>query len=401
MASSTGSLLEQLRHLFIKDGKPAIPGNVGEGRLVATICRRLMEDCGPVAYSELDGWDGREDPRAKTHGLEQKLAWLGVWEGAWALAQLHYDQHLKTEAATGARVHKGHPLCNLALLGQALGSHALTRHYALLSSAGDIYWKHKDQNLELGGLGPTVVERYESAGTHEEWRHQVGCYLGKWELSEPVYLEAVLAAGWFQEAGRADHVLKTTGDKPFDAAAVVGRGGKPFTEVLLDLVEPPLDQCSSQVTGTRFEAAAGLLLSATPGFEVREARKESDEQVDLVVRYAPDPLSRLVLDAGPGLVECKSSKDPVTSEELRNFGAKCLFHRVSFGILVALAGVTGGGGAPKEPTAAELVRRRFQLDGLTLLVLTIDDLRGKWKELRGLQDPLGADLDKLVFGPVG
>ena len=49
---------------------------------------------------------------------------------------------------------------------------------------------------------------------------------------------------------------------------------------------------------------------------------------------------------------------------------------------------------------AELVRRRAQVDGLTLLVLDISQLRGKARELRGLQDELAADYDHLVFGPI-
>jgi hypothetical protein len=110
------------------------------------------------------------------------------------------------------------------------------------------------------------------------------------------------------------------------------------------------------------------------------------------------------LEAGCGLVECKSSAGKVGASELRDFGAKCLFHRVKFGILIARAGITGGTVNPhrlfKQPQNAELTRRRFQIDGLTLLVLDISQIRGKSRDLRGLLDDLRADYRQLVFGPV-
>src|SRR5262249_41722725 len=111
-------------------------------------------------------------------------------------------------------------------------------------------------------------------------------------------------------------------------------------------------------------------------------------------------LSRLGLEPGAGLVECKSSVDRVTVSELRDFGAKCLFHRVRFGILVARAGTTGFDDKFSSAQDAELVRRRFQVDAVTVLVLDITALRDKSRTLRGLQDDLSADYNHLVFGPV-
>jgi len=71
---------------------------------------------------------------------------------------------------------------------------------------------------------------------------------------------------------------------------------------------------------------------------------------------------------------------------------------------VARAGITGGrlnsDELFKEPQNAELTRRRFQVDGLTILVLDISQLRGRSRELRGLLDELRADYRHLVFGPV-
>jgi hypothetical protein len=208
---------------------------------------------------------------------------------------------------------------------------------------------------------------------------------------QPVYVESALVGRWFTDA----YLNRITA-----IATLEGRGGRPFVEVLLDAVENPPNGTPDAVTGTRFEAAAGLLLSSTPGFEVDSARKRADEQIDLVVCHTPEPLAQIGLEAGLGLVECKSSKDPVTAGELRDFGAKCLFHRVRFGILVARAGTTRGASTFANEQHAELIRRRFQLDGLTLLVLTMAQLRDKCRTLRGVSSGLAADYKKLVFGPV-
>jgi hypothetical protein len=73
---------------------------------------------------------------------------------------------------------------------------------------------------------------------------------------------------------------------------------------------------------------------------------------------------------------------------------------VSFGILVARAGLKDGGARFKNEIGAELARRRFLSDGLTLLVLDIDQLRCQDRELRGLHDGLFNDYQRLVFGQI-
>ena len=76
-----------------------------------------------------------------------------------------------------------------------------------------------------------------------------------------------------------------------------------------------------------------------------------------MVVYTPERWTQLGLEPGCGLVECKSSSGKVDVADLRDFGAKCVFHRVRFGILVARAGITGGKVNPddlfKEPQNAE------------------------------------------------
>jgi len=388
MAEQTNALSE-IQALFGHAGGDTVPGNIGQSRTVVSTCNKIMAATEPALFDYFMAWDTRNDQLTPL-AVELSLASVGQWEGAWALAQLHYDQLLKQEVKTQSRLHKGHPLCNLAILAREMGSPALTRTYAMFSSAGDLYWSHNEPSLLEGGYGRTMLEQFESYSALRRWRDSVTHTLTSISQAQPRYLEPLVVGRWFTDA-YFKHV--------FELSDVKEGGGQPFIEVLLDAVGDP-NGATSTKTGTRLEAAAGLALSITPGFEVDSARKTTDEQIDLVVRYTPDRLSTLGLDPGFGLVECKSSKDPVSVSELRDFGAKCLFHRVHFGILVARAGTTGSESLFKEPQNAELVRRRFQTDGLTILVLNERQLRGKARELRGLQDELNSDHRLLVFGPV-
>ena len=93
-----------------------------------------MNDADPSLYDYFLAWDLQEGRQPLL--IEGHLLKVGQWEGAWALAQLHYDQLLKQEFKTKTRLHKGHPLCNLAIIARDIGSPALSRHYAMLSSAG-------------------------------------------------------------------------------------------------------------------------------------------------------------------------------------------------------------------------------------------------------------------------
>lgn len=392
--STTTELLTQFQTLFGQKGGDVYPGNVGVSRTAQGVCHEIVKLPDPILYDYFDAWNAHPEEARKPHNVAFWLLRNGQWEGAWALAQLHYDQVLKQEVKIKSRLHKGHPLCNLAIVAREIGSPTLTRHYALLSSAGDIYWKHKEPQLQHGGYAPTMLEQFESHRQQQAWREKVGANLATHSTDTPLYLESFLAARWFSDT-YSQHFQ--------NLAEVANHEAKPFVEVLLDAVENP-GTVSTTTTGARFEAAAGLLVSATPGFELDSARRATDEQVDLVVVYTPERLAQLGLEPGSGLVECKASSGKVNVSELRDFGAKCLFHRVRFGILVARAGITGGDVAAsdlfKEPQNAELTRRRFQVDGLTILVLDISQLRGRSRELRGLLDELRTDYRQLVFGPV-
>lgn len=348
-----------------------------------------MAEPAPVLFDYYTDWDARTD-NEQLLNVARYFASIGMIEAAWNMLQLHADQTQKKEAATEKRLHKGHPICGLAILGQVLQSNALVRHHAQLSSAGDIYWEHRDAHLRSGGLAPTLMERFESDVQHNDWRAKVRAKNVTIPTDEPRYLEPFLLMRWFGAA---------YWDLFLNAGRVVGRQGMPFPDVLLEMVKDP----QSNQRGKLFEAAAALLFSATPGFEVRSARKTSngDEQIDFVVRYEHDPLTVLPLAPGPGLVECKSSGETISVNELRDFGCKCQFHHVNFGILVAKANITGSNANIfSDPQYSELVRRRFLAAGLTILVLDLSHLRDRARQMRCLQEPLAQDHDFLVFGPI-
>jgi hypothetical protein len=380
-------ILARFRSFFGQRGGDQVPGNTGPARQLVHLCRDALATSDPVLFDYYTDWDTRGGTTPTPLTVAQSLMLSGQWEAAWDVGQLHFDQTQKKEAQDSQRRHKGHPLCGLSILGQVVGSNALVRHYARLSSVGDVYWTHQDPSLQHGGLGSTILEAYESIENHDRWRDTVRGRLGAIPTNEPRYLEAFLLMRWFGAA---------YWDLFISHSVITGRPGQPFADVLLDLVETP----GTGQAGKLFEAAAALLFSSTPGFEVRSARRTTDEQIDLVVQYERDRLTILPLPEGPGLVECKSSDDPVRASELRDFGSKCLFHRVKFGILVARANITRGRSIFANDQFAELARRRFLMDGVTILVIDIDNLRWRARHLRGLQEPLAADHDRLTFGPV-
>lgn len=362
-------------------------GHCKESPNIVTRCRAAMDSVAEELFDYFEAWDQSIDYN-KPYVVEQVLAANGRWEAAWSIARLHADQVVKRELTTGKRVgHKGHPLCNVALMGRTIGASAVVRHFGQLSSAGDLY----RPGLAAHGVGPLLLEPHESRRSHEGWRKYVRTQIEQHDVTKPLYLEAYLAARWFRGTYR-DSIAAL-------APKTVG-GPVSFVELQLDEVANWKDTQNTTGQGTLFEAAAGLLLSATPGFTVYPCRWNKDDQIDLVVRYEPDGIAPACLPLGYGLVECKAEKSAVDSATLRDFGAKCQFHRVNFGILVARSGIKGTGPKFKNPVGAELARRRFLSDGLTLLVLDMEDLHCQDRELRGLHDALFNDYQRLVFGQI-
>lgn len=347
--------------------------------IIVRRCVAAMKSKSADLFDYFERWD-ESDPNFKPHDIERLLALNGRWEAAWSLARLHVDQIVKRELATGKRVAaKGHALCNVALVGHAIGASSLVRHYGQLSSAGDIY------DCDRDGPAPVLLEPHESRRSHEDWRNYVRGQIGN-DRTKPRYLEAYVAARWFRGKHR---------DAIAALAPMLTNGQVSFVDLLLDGACGP----KNKTKGTFFEAAAGLLLSATPGFTVYPCRWNRDDQIDLVVRYHPDTIAPACLPSGYGLVECKAEINRIDAPTIRDFGAKCQFHRVGLGILVTMRGITKGTNR-SDPVGAELVRRRFLNDGLTLLVLDMDAIRNRDCELRGLHDELMNDYQRLVFGQI-
>lgn len=392
MQDDPASLEAAFRSTFgLGTGSPAIPGNVGESRDLFALLRGILKQTGEAVLNDLENWSHP----IRLVDVERCLVHMGQLEAAWALAHLEHDQRLKREARSSMiAAGKGGALCSLALVAERMGSHSLTRHFAELATAGDVYSEVQQSELAKGGLAATILGRYESYDSIERWRSTVREKLTMLRVGQgeatPFHVEALLPQRWFDQ--RADQVL--------ELAKVAA--GVPFPDLLLDAVVADQFKKKPKVQGTLLEAAVGLLLGRTPGFRVHSSRRTSDEETDLVVSYSrSDPLSWLELPVGPGLVECKSGIGKIRSSVLREFGARCLFHQVGFGILVARTGITGAGPARlAEPSAGELVRRRLLLEGVTVLVLDVAAIHGRATDLRGLQEPLIQDHERLVFGPL-
>ena len=135
-------LKNEFRELFGDHGGDLEPGNVERSHATLSVCQRLMGVDVPILFDYFAEWDTRQDKDRTPFAIEQALVRLGQWEGAWALAQLHRDQLLKMEAKEGVRLHKGHPLCNLALAGQAIGS-------STLRSLARISWTFEARNCTI------------------------------------------------------------------------------------------------------------------------------------------------------------------------------------------------------------------------------------------------------------
>lgn len=284
----------------------------------------------------------------------------------------------------------------MALIGRELGSSSLQRHYATLSSIGDLDFSAENntigepmQWLNDGGFGPTLVEQFESFDEHAQFRKVVELQMKTFK-SNRLHLEAFLAARWFEGKHR---------DSVLDCAPLNDRE----TSFIDKLLAKASNSGVTAKQGTLFEAAAGLVLSTTPGFTIDSAREETDSQIDLVFRFQPDKLFPFELPTSFGLVECKHHEKNVGAKDIRDFGAKCLFNSVKIGVLVAKKGLTGGKNATldqSEITHAKLARRRWLQQGVTLLTVSEEDLKVAQFNLRGLGDALYRDWKQLVIGQV-
>lgn len=373
-------LLSEARDVLGSEDEPARYLLVHEANRLLQIVERALKCEEPCLHSYFEERQ-KHCPLLDT-GLE--MARSGWHDAAHKLLYLRYDQILKEERSSQERLHKGAVLCNLAILQQVIGSSSGVHHYASLAVIGDVLWEPFHPDLRDGGLASQLLAQFESRTEIEKWREALReQYNADEGVKKPAYVEAGLTTRWFSET-RANHIL--------NLRRIRQQGPVHFSDLLLHRA---LDESlTSDERGLFFEAAVGLILSATPGFDVRHAFTEPDEQVDLLVHYKSEPDALLQLPDGYGLVECRARREPVGAPDLRDFGAKCFVHGVRYGIIAAGSGITGKG----KYTAAQLTRRKFFNQGIVLLVVGQDELQKSPLVRRGLASALRDDYERLAFG---
>lgn len=139
--------------------------------------------------------------------------------------------------------------------------------------------------------------------------------------------------------------------------------------------------------GAAFETLSAYVFNSLEGVEVRHRDARMDaEEIDLVLWNAQlEPVLRTWDDVI--LVECKNWSSAIGAPVLDAFISKLRRRMRKTGILVAAHGVTGQfiDGTGNEIGAAAIQRSALQ-DGIRVIVITIDDLRGitAVEELRNL-----------------
>lgn len=139
-------------------------------------------------------------------------------------------------------------------------------------------------------------------------------------------------------------------------------------ERIKDLQRP--DFQATTLKGGVLEKVAEQILSIVPGFEVLKNKRTSTGEIDRVIRNKSNhPLLRAL--GTHILVECKSSKYPVSKKEVVDFIDKIKSHRCICGILVTLSGVSGR----KDRDALGKIREAFVRSGVILMTFTLEDLK--------------------------
>jgi hypothetical protein len=376
--------------LTIRDvNAPAHAGNV---TLIPEIAALAFDQEKPV---ELDWFLRREQGDPRTYGETLRLAHLH--ETSWALAQLFYDQTLKHSAATPRRMNLAHPAFGVAQLATQLHHPSAELHYAMLAQLADVLGERDDYkagafHMLSNRWGRARTEKFieEAQSNAATWNKEAVRSHVQWpdpnRGGESIYPEALLAMHWMPSH-------KDT----FLAHARIARGA-PFVRVLLDAAKVASDNERYAESGTLFEAAASLLLSTTPGFNVRGGRKDPSSQTDIAALYLRDAFCEAYLPEGYALVECKHWAKAVDVQVIREFSTRLRIGRHTLGIIVTLNGLTGE--KNKEALeAAELVRHDLMVrDGIYMLCLSKDDFVDQARALRGLEGALKEDLEQLRFG---
>ena len=140
------------------------------------------------------------------------------------------------------------------------------------------------------------------------------------------------------------------------------------------------------------------VLQERPSLVRSDVGDDVSSQTDVLLLYRREPGSRVVFPEGHALVECKYRKKPVSASMVREFGARCVLRNVPLGILIAKNKITGTDVVGRALRHAERERRDFLSKGAHILVLSAEELRGKSRELRGLEGLLLDDYEHLRFG---
>jgi hypothetical protein len=351
--------------------------DVSASKSLELVARAAFKNSLPTEFA---WFDEREKRAPRTQDIARAFLAASWNQTAWSLEQLHYDQILKQSIVEKAGRNLGHPLFGIAQVAWLLGHESAARHYSALALIGDLVFHprgfrgaapHMLANLSDWSVVNVLQKKIANACEDARGSHN------------PIHPEAVLASTWI--GGKRAETIQQL------APATDAR---PFLQILLDQAETATKDTEK---GTCFEAAAALLFSATPGFEVLGSREDVSSQTDTVVLYRGEPFNRAVLPEGYAFVESKYRKDSISAAIVREFGGRCSNRHVNLGILITKTKITGS----EDESGlrdAERERHDFLAKGVHILVLTVEDLRGMARNLRGLEWPLRQDLERLRFG---
>jgi hypothetical protein len=371
---------------------PNTPADVGNVTLIPEIAEHVFASEPPLEFA---WFQRREMGEPRTYGEVMRLA--GLHETAWALAQLFYDQTLKYAAATKARANMAHPAFGIAQLANYLRHASARRHYAMLAQLADVLGEPGDYRAgafhvlsNRWGRARTLAFIKEAQDNAARWNISDPESGMPWPAAnragEPIYPESLLVAHWMPSHKKM--LLN------------IGRieRGLSFVDVLLNAAADAAVRGDTNGSGTYFEAAVSLLLSATPGFEVRGGRRDASSQTDVATLYIRDQFCEAYLPEGYAIVECKHWSKPVDVQVIREFSMRLRVGHHALGIIVTLNGITGEENMEAKE-AAELVRRDLMVgDGIYMLSLSKDEVIGQSRALRGLEGALKEDLEHLRFG---
>lgn len=145
---------------------------------------------------------------------------------------------------------------------------------------------------------------------------------------------------------------------------------------LIELIEAVELADTNNNKGKSLEDLAKFLFDATPSLSCKYANLLTrSSEIDLVIEYDAS-VGRLPIFEELGrycLVECKNWSKPVGVGPVRDFMGKLDKCRVRLGIIFSKNGVTG---VDSGADALREIQSRFDRDGVSLIVFSLEDLKG-------------------------